>query len=143
MIFLWICGETSIDYPTPIRSSITIFKALRRKLIRDHSRTKKFENGVEHYFNSTWGTTIEDRIIEHETSMDQRTKMSKAISRLPNRQKEAINLLIYEEFSYDMVANIMGINLKSVYNLACKAIASLRKELVNSVVLLSIYSYLH
>ncbi len=107
-----------------------LIKALRRKLIRSYQKTKKFERGIENHYNLTSGKIIEQEIIEVETIDNQRLRLQNALSTLPNRQKEVINLLIYEEFSYDMVANIMGINLKSVYNLACKAISSLRKELM-------------
>jgi len=47
------------------------------------------------------------------------------------RQKQVIHLLFFEQIAYEEVSKLMGINLRSVYTLAWKAIANLKKHIVS------------
>jgi RNA polymerase sigma factor (sigma-70 family) len=64
-------------------------------------------------------------------------KLASALEKLPMRQKEVVQYLFFENFSYEEVSKMMGINLRSVYTLAWKAVSSLKKHIVS--LLLAVY----
>jgi RNA polymerase sigma factor (sigma-70 family) len=64
-------------------------------------------------------------------SREQQLKLSKAIEKLPARQKEVLHLLFDQGLSYEEVAGIMEINVRSVYTLPWKGISSLRKLIID------------
>lgn len=57
------------------------------------------------------------------------SRLKIAIDALPQKQREVIQRVYFEQLSGDKVSQVMGINLQSVYNLTSKAIASLRKSM--------------
>ncbi len=60
-------------------------------------------------------------------SQDNRLRIIKStISKLPRRQKEAIDLKFFHNLDYDEISDVMGISVESSYNLISKAIASLK-----------------
>ena len=44
-------------------------------------------------------------------------KLAAGLEKLPLRQKQVIQLLYFEQFSYEEVSKMMGINLRSVYTI--------------------------
>ncbi len=52
--------------------------------------------------------------------------LTKSFESLTKRQKEALFLRYYENFTYEQIAEAMQLELKSVYNLVSKAIDTLR-----------------
>lgn len=71
----------------------------------------------------------ESHIIADEVLMQQENGLTAAIEKLPPRQREVIYLLFFKRLPQKEVANIMSINLASVYTLTSKAIKSLRTYL--------------
>ena len=78
---------------------------------------------------------LENIIIEGQNDSERKENLTKAISKLSERQKEVISLIFYEGFSYEEVSKLIGINLRSTYTLAWKALSSLRKEILRFVVI--------
>jgi len=70
--------------------------------------------------------SIESVITQYETSSDQASRLQKAIKELPSRQREAILLAFYHDFSNEEIAGIMGINNQSVINHLNRAFTALR-----------------
>ena len=68
----------------------------------------------------------EDRIIDSEQS----TRLLNAINELPTSQRVAIVLRIYDEMSYQEIAQIMGRSISSVDSLLIRAKKNLHKKLV-------------
>ena len=107
-----------------------LFRSLRNRIIKEVSRNRYMVCDMEsEYTNALVVLPFEHKIIESQTQSDTAKKLQKAFLALSKRQREVINLLFYEKFSYEEVAGIMGINLRSVYTLAWKSLAVLRKEL--------------
>lgn len=73
--------------------------------------------------------SYESLLIQSQLQEEQIYKLNKAINRLPERQREIIHLLFFEGLSYEQISEIMAINVRSVYTLAWKALATLRKKL--------------
>ncbi|OIN58262.1 RNA polymerase sigma factor [Arsenicibacter rosenii] len=86
--------------------------------------------------------SIELILTEEETLTDQQHRLQRAIEALPNRQREAIMLAFFHNFSNDEIARIMGINHQSVINNLNRAFASLRVSLTDfSLVLCLLLNY--
>lgn len=72
----------------------------------------------------------ESILIQNQLEEEQLLKLHQAIRHLPERQREIIHLLFFEGLSYEQVSEIMAINVRSVYTLAWKSLATLRRKLV-------------
>ncbi len=108
-----------------------LFKSLSNRIYKsakDEGRRKRIAD--EHrVFSEHTMESIESQLINlHREEVAQR-KLIRAMHELPMRQKEVINSLFFEEFTYEQTSRLMNINLRSVYTLAWKAISSLRKSL--------------
>ncbi len=107
-----------------------LFRSLRNKIVKAMERNRYTAYDMESEFGNTLMVLpFEAKIIERQTQTENSKKLQKAFMALTKRQREVINLLFYEKFSYEEVAGIMSISLRSVYTLAWKALAVLRKEL--------------
>ena len=71
--------------------------------------------------------SLESHLIAAQTTRENKLKILKSLEKLPARQKEVLHLLFDDGFSYEETAEIMGINVRSVYTLAWKGISSLKK----------------
>lgn len=116
---------------------VYLFKSLSRKISKASSKEKKWrkeeikENNTPGYFIES----IESNIINNQKDEDLQRKIAKALQHLPARQKEVILYLFFEDFSYEEVSKMMGINLRSVYTLAWKAISNLKKSVISIFVM--------
>lgn len=113
-----------------------LFKCLSNKIHKEVGKDKKRYG----YLNSE----LEENLsIEQETeagsSLEKRKDLMEALESLPTRQHEVIHLLYYENHSYEDISIIMGINVQSVYTLAWKAIANLKKRFTLIGLFLLIY----
>ncbi len=111
---------------------VYLFRSLSHKIYRESKKRSKWkweelrENGLQHLsLESKEGELIG---IQQEKSIQ--IKLADGLEKLPLRQKQVIQLLYFEQFSYEEVSKMMGINLRSVYTLAWKAISSLKKYVV-------------
>ncbi len=71
----------------------------------------------------------ETHLIANEVFIRQENALLTAIENLPPRQKEIIYLLFFKKLPQKEIANIMLINLASVYTLTSKAIKNLKMQL--------------
>lgn len=76
------------------------------------------------------GFNAEQIIFEKETNEELKQKLGLAIQQLTARQREAIFLKFYEGFSYEEVASILDITVKSTYKIMARAIATLKENIV-------------
>jgi RNA polymerase sigma factor (sigma-70 family) len=107
-----------------------LFRSLRNRIIKEVERNRYITYDMESEFgNALMVLPFEAKIIETQIQSENKEKLQKAFLALSKRQREVINLLFYEKFSYEEVTSIMSINLRSVYTLVWKALAVLRKEL--------------
>src|SRR5690606_38891410 len=80
----------------------------------------------------------ESRIIAEQLSADQRARLLTMLNKLSIRQREVLHLLFQEGLSYEEVATVMEINVRSVYTLAWKSIRALRKLIADTSVFFAI-----
>ncbi|MCC5936056.1 MAG: sigma-70 family RNA polymerase sigma factor [Lunatimonas sp.] len=73
--------------------------------------------------------SYEFELVREQGNQDIRRRLMEAYEKLPLRQKEVIHLLFFESLTYEETSSVMNLHLKSVYNLACKAISNLRKSM--------------
>jgi RNA polymerase sigma factor (sigma-70 family) len=120
---------------------VYLFKSLSRKISKASSKEKKWrkeeikENNTPGYFIES----IESKIINNQKDEDLQRKIAKALQHLPARQKEVILYLFFEDFSYEEVSKMMGINLRSVYTLAWKAISTLKKSVLFVILIIDFF----
>jgi RNA polymerase sigma factor (sigma-70 family) len=120
---------------------VYLFKSLSRKISKASSKEKKWrkeeikENNTPGYFIES----IESKIINHQKDEDLQRKIANALQHLPSRQKEVILYLFFEGFSYEEVSKMMGINLRSVYTLAWKAISTLKKSVLFVILIIDFF----
>ncbi|HSI77723.1 MAG TPA: sigma-70 family RNA polymerase sigma factor [Lunatimonas sp.] len=107
-----------------------LFRALSHKIFKEIKRSNQ---GISIPFNENFelyacSESVEKQLIDKQQHEILSHQLSTALGKLPIRQKEVIHYLFFEEVSYEQASKIMGINLRSVYTLAWKAITSLRKH---------------
>lgn len=116
---------------------VYLFKALSYKLFRELKKRKKWAydelSSINEYLFVT--PSQESKIVSQQVDEKLKLAIGNALSMLPTRQREVIHYVFFQEFSYEEISSIMGINLRSVYTLAWKAIASLKKKIGHSLFL--------
>ena len=115
-----------------------LFKSLRYKVFRNIRKEKKADfltiSDVKN--NVDIVSPYESSLIENEMNTERNFKIASQISNLPGQQREIINLLFYQNYTYMEISELMGINLRSVYTLAWKAISRLRKTITELIIFL-------
>jgi len=103
-----------------------LFRALRYKIVRNakvDSDTSIME--IDKYSQHLTEIPYESYLLGLEVQSLQMANLRELISGLPKRQREAVNLRYYHNFSNEEIARIMGVNYQS----ACKLIYSALKNL--------------
>ena len=107
-----------------------LFRCLRRKLIRTLAQSKRRPDRhmVLKANDPRFQLSLQEPsgpLLEEELQ----GKLEAALARLTDRQKEAIYLRFYNNLSFQEVAAIMELEVRSVYNLVGRTIKVLRSEL--------------
>jgi RNA polymerase sigma factor (sigma-70 family) len=113
-----------------------LFKSLRRKIFRELSGNKLLVEAITEEYNFEITLSAETNLIYTQQLFEQQQHLQKALETLTKRQREAIFLRFYENLSYEEVASIMSLELRSVYNLISKAIDSLKRSSHYSLLIL-------
>ena len=104
-----------------------LFSMLRNKLARSHKQAVTFlsdDTLATHLLLTE--PSAEQFIVQQETDDHRQRRVQQAVAALPDRQREAVMLAFYHDFSNDQIAGIMGIRHQSVINLLNRAFTSLR-----------------
>lgn len=110
-----------------------LFRAFRYKISRRITEEARVELlALENYDNLSSGY-VESNLVEFDIQSQQMSHLKESINALPARQKEAINLRFYNNFSNEEVARIMGVNYKSACRFIYLAIKKLKNNLKVSV----------
>ena len=110
-----------------------LFKALRLRIFRERSKWESSE-ALDDNYEFVIEFDIEANIIKQEVSQEICLKLHKILGNLPKRQKEIMYLRFFEGMDQDKIAEIMGLNRQSVYNLLHESIIRLRKYWLKSPV---------
>lgn len=107
-----------------------LFKALKYKVhhaLKTELKKAHQQNNLE---GLQWDLSIEDKMINQQVAEEKKDKLLAAFHKLPDRQKEVLNLIYFENMTYEQVSELMDINISSVYTLTWKAISALKKNLL-------------
>jgi RNA polymerase sigma factor (sigma-70 family) len=112
---------------SPVRSVKSyLLKSLRYKLLRNSKVRTRYYSDLPEQADPQ---NIETNMLAAEEETGQREKVRRAISRLPARQQEVINLRFFHACSTEEAAEIMSVNYQSATNLLHRAIVHLRQYL--------------
>lgn len=108
-----------------------LFRILRRKITQHPLNRNVAGAGVEaekvdaleHRFFSV---SAESELIDYESEQGRSRMLGRALTQLPPRQQEVVNLRYYNEFNHQQIADIMNISLQSVHNTLQKSMKGLR-----------------
>jgi RNA polymerase sigma factor (sigma-70 family) len=104
-----------------------LYTSLRRKIIYKASliNKQKLSDDINDF-----DIRLSDKshYLNQEINNEIRSKLTRLVTELQPKQKEAIFLIYYDELPYEEVAVIMGLKIKTVYNLVHMAIAKLREQ---------------
>ncbi len=117
---------------------IYLIKCLSNKISKEVSKEKRVfsENEISPFETIFLEESVEDRFIESQRSEELQFKLRVGLSKLPARQREVIQLLFFEKYSYEETSKVLGINVESCYTLAWKAVKGLKKEILVRLIIL-------
>jgi RNA polymerase sigma factor (sigma-70 family) len=107
-----------------------LLTALKRRIIRVGSQTRRqagIEGEASRDYNFSLEFSVEDLIVEKQLEEEKAARLRLILNQLPDRQKEAIYLVYYQQLDHSQVAEIMNINRQSVYNLLSISIRKIRE----------------
>jgi RNA polymerase sigma factor (sigma-70 family) len=129
---LWHKKETLGDTDSP---KYYLLKSLRNRLFRRFSQYQKFtSDGLEEY-DFEVELSYELSLIDEQAAVQQRDQLQQALRQLTKRQREIIFLKFYENLSYEEIATVMSLEVKSAYNLVSKAVEAIKRYLLRSFLL--------
>jgi RNA polymerase sigma factor (sigma-70 family) len=107
---------------------------IRREMGQDLSsfRSKRMEIAV----TAGWQESVEQEWMRDQKEEHLNSKLARAVDRLPPRQKEAVELLFFQQLPYEEVSTAMNLHIRSVYTLIWKALSSLRKHMTSCLALI-------
>ncbi len=113
-----------------------LFKCLSNKIHKEVGKDKKRYGHLNQEPEENLQSDQEGHIENSPLAIEKKRNLKHALDSLPARQQEVIHLLYYENHSYEDISIIMGINVQSVYTLAWKAIANIKKRFAMIVLFL-------
>lgn len=108
-----------------------LFRSLRRRIAESAQQQGKFTDSTEEDGYRYTGVTPspESLLIEDQSGQFQQQYLQEAMEQLPKRQRESLYLLYYNNLSYQEVAAIMSLEVRTVYNQVHNALNALKKHL--------------
>ncbi|GLU51336.1 RNA polymerase sigma factor [Dyadobacter frigoris] len=139
---LWKSRENLTD---PDSVKYYLFTVLRRKIVRcinSSGNTEQLDD--ENQKHVIHVESVEHLIVNEEESGILVSSIQHAVSNLPARQQEVINLRYFHNFSHPEISDMMGISLQSVHNTLQKAMKSLQQQInpkLDLIIVLSMFFY--
>lgn len=110
-----------------------LFRSLRRKIARAAQKADQhdpLDAALPDHFGLC--TDPEAELMDEQSAVQRKTQLERALGQLTRRQKEAIYLRFYQGLSYEEVAEVMALEMKSTYNLVSRTLEILRAHLKRS-----------
>ena len=124
--------RTGLSDTTSIR--FYLFKALRYKIGRNSRLTfDLFTEDFDALSDVPVELSHETHLIPLEVQSLQMPNLRELIDNLPKRQREAVNLRYYHNFSNEEIAQIMGVNYQSACKFIYTALRNLKQNLQISI----------
>lgn len=127
-------NRSNLREPASLRNYL--FKAFRNHLIDKLTAGSRYLLNEPENSPPDFGFELsaEHLRIRRENDLQTTERLSKAIAKLTPRQREAVFLRFYEEFSYPEIAGILELSVKATYKLMGRAIDALRETLGGQMV---------
>ena len=122
----------------PDSPRLYLFKALKYKIFRDAASNKKKTGLLAEQDEANFELSAESVMIAEQTASENSNTIQNALSRLTQRQREALMLRYFEDMSHSEIADLLNINKQSVYNLIYSALESLKKVFSKELNLLAL-----
>ncbi len=104
-----------------------LYKSLRRKILyKLFLEARQMEKGDLPSFEIE--LSDKTHFLNQQINIEIRNRLTQLVEALTPKQKEAIFLIYYDELSYEEAASIMGLKIKTIYNLIHLAITKLRDQ---------------
>ena len=116
-----------------------LFRVLSNRIQRQigKERKNKDKEYAEFFNENIFQPSSEEEWINNQEISVSHTKLVKALSTLSVRQREVIHYVFFEKLTYEQVAVIMEITIRSAYTLTWKAIQSLKKSFVSFILFIT------
>lgn len=125
-----------------VNVKLYLFKSLGNRIQKELAKERKryHSDSAEQFEYLLLSDSFEKKMIKEQHLALLKKKLANSMEALPIRQREVLILIFFENLAYEKVSEIMGINVRSVYTLAWKAISSLKKSMTAvSLILLSLF----
>lgn len=114
-----------------------LISSLRRRLLRALRKDRRYQHRDSwEAFEFEYTLPLENQLIQQETLEAQKRLLQEGLANLTRRQREAIYLRFFQNLNYNEVADIMSMQVDSVYNTISKAIGILKKNISLPLLLL-------
>ena len=130
-IKLWTNRSTLGD---PLSIKNYLYKAFRNTLFVKLKSASRFSVLDSDEFAYPFEISFDQTMIREEEEQAMQETIKEVLNKLPPRQKEIVYLRFYEALSYEEVAEVMAIDVKSVYKLWYKATENLKENLRQLVI---------
>jgi RNA polymerase sigma factor (sigma-70 family) len=125
-VTLWTSRKT-LGEPASVRNYL--YKAFRNTLFRKLKSASRFTILDAADYHYTFDVAYEDvLIVEEEEKILQQT-IKDIVQKLPARQQEIVYLRFYEGLLYEEIAEVMSIEIQSVYKLWYKTVENLKQAM--------------
>ena len=108
-----------------------LFKGFKNRLIKNLNKARllpaSWHPGTDHDMEIVLSKEAE--LILGQISEEQKQSIQRGINSLTRREKEAITLRFYDDLSYQEIAEVMSVSLKSTYKLIYRAVGTLKNYL--------------
>jgi RNA polymerase sigma factor (sigma-70 family) len=137
-VFVWLWTnrhKLSIDYS--VKSYL--FKSVRTSmlhLLEKQNRLSALHPEQEHEYRFELQLTPEAQVLQNEHMRLIRQQIESVLNKLTAKQKEVIYLRYYEGLCFEDIAQNMNLSVKACYKLMGRAIATLRENIPDSLVVL-------
>lgn len=107
-----------------------LYKAFKNRLVKNLHKVKSLTGGkIPDEYDFEMVLSPEFSYINEEISDRQKQKLLEVVNMLAPRQKEALTLRFFDGLSYEEMASLMSLPVKSIYMLVYRAIGFLRENL--------------
>jgi RNA polymerase sigma factor (sigma-70 family) len=140
-VFVWVWTnrhKLSIDHS--VKSYL--FKSVRTAvlhLIEKQNRLKTLHPDQEHDYHFALQLTPEAAVLHNENMRLIRQQIEAVLEKLTAKQKEVIYLRYYEGLCFEDIAQNMNLSVKACYKLMGRAIATLRENIPDPLVLICLW----
>jgi RNA polymerase sigma factor (sigma-70 family) len=120
--------KQNLGQPVSIRNYLA--ESLKRIIIEELAKQKyklKASLSEDYYFEVVLSHELQ--LIDIQISEERMKQLEQALKNLTKRQRDAIHLKFYGKLSYEEIAEIMDLNVRSVYNLVSKALEALYQDI--------------